>query len=138
MVEVRLAKVQVSETSDRQYVFLEVVDGYANEAGEKITLPIVIGYREAQAIDRFLSGPPPERPLTHNLAVSLIHALGGIVERVQVTELNQGTYYALVRLVKEDRSVVELDARPSDAIALATALGAPIYVNEEVLETSGQ
>ena len=134
MVEVRLVKVQLSETSDRQYVFLEVVDGPIEDGGMPKTLPIVIGYGEAQAIERFLNEKPAERPLTHNLMVSMLTALEVEVERVEVTELRQGTYYALIRLVRADGSIVEIDARPSDAIALATASGARLFVHEDVLD----
>ncbi len=71
--------------------------------------------------------------MTHDLTSAIIGATGCRLERVEVTELRDGTFYAMVRLRKSDGEVAEIDARPSDAIALASALGAPIFVAEDVL-----
>ena len=97
------------------------------------TLTIVIGYNEVQAIDRFVKEQNPPRPLTHDLVSNLIVASGCKVERVDITELRNGTFYAMIRLERPDGSVAEVDARPSDAVALATSLKAPIFVAEDVL-----
>lgn len=127
MIEMRLKSIKIDDTGDRQYIGLVAVDGPAR-------LTIVIGYSEVQAIDRFVKEVRPQRPLTHDLVRNIVEATGCTVERIEVTELREGTYYALIRLLRPDGSVAEVDARPSDAIALAAATGARIFVAEEVLE----
>jgi bifunctional DNase/RNase len=129
MVEMRLKSIKINDTGDRQYISLV-------ELGGSRGLTIVIGYNEVQAIDRFVKGVRPPRPLTHDLVRNLLEATGCTVERVAVTELRGGTYYALLRLKRPDGQVAEVDARPSDAIALAAAVTAPIFVAEEVLEAA--
>ena len=126
MVEMRLQTLKINDTGDRQYIGLSEVGG-ARE------LTIVIGYSEVQAIDRFLKDVRPPRPMTHELVSNLIEATGSRVERVDITELRGGTFFAMIRLERPDGTLAEVDARPSDAIALATALKAPIYVADEVL-----
>ncbi|MGE0192415.1 MAG: bifunctional nuclease family protein [Planctomycetota bacterium] len=131
MVEMRLRSIKINDTGDRQYVNLA-------EVGGNRRLPIVIGYQEAQAIDRFVKEKTFQRPLTHDLLVAMVEATGSKVERVDITELRDGTYYAMIRLARLDGSASEIDARPSDAIALATAAKAPIFVAEAVLEESAE
>ncbi len=126
MVEMRLHSLKINDTGDRQYIGLSEVDGDRD-------LTIVIGYSEVQAIDRFVHDKRPPRPMTHELVSNLIEASGSRVERVDVTELRGGTFYAMIRLLRSDGSIAEVDARPSDAIALATALKAPIFVSDDVL-----
>lgn len=126
MAEMRLQSLKINDTGDRQYIAL-------TEVGGDRELTIVIGYSEVQAIDRFVKNVRPPRPMTHELVSNLIEATGSRVERVDVTELRGGTYYAMIRLERPDGTLAEVDARPSDAIALATALKAPIYVADEVL-----
>jgi bifunctional DNase/RNase len=123
----RLKTLKINDTGDRQYIGLAEVDGSRS-------LTIVIGYNEVQAIDRFVKKVRAPRPLTHDLVASLVEATGCKVERVDVTELREGTFYALIRLQRPDGTVAEVDARPSDAIALAASVDAPIYVAEDVLE----
>ena len=126
MIEMRLESIKINDTGDRQYIGLTEVDGDQS-------LTIVIGYNEVQAIDRFVKEVRPPRPLTHDLVSNLLEATGSTVERIEVTELRSGTFYAMIRLERPDGSIAEVDARPSDAVALATALKAPIFVDEEVL-----
>ena len=126
MAEMRLQSLKINDTGDRQYIAL-------TEVGGDRELTIVIGYSEVQAIDRFVKNVRPPRPMTHELVSNLIEATGSRVERVDVTELRGGTYYAMIRLERPDGTLAEVDARPSDAIALATSLKAPIYVADEVL-----
>lgn len=97
-------------------------------------LPIVIGAPEAQAIANELEGVRPQRPMTHDLMKQIIDALGATVREVVITSLQDGTFYAAVIF---DYSDIEIDARPSDAIALAVRCGVPIYVTEEILEEAG-
>ena len=126
MIEMRLESIKINDTGDRQYIGLTEVDG--DQA-----LTIVIGYNEVQAIDRFVKEVRPPRPLTHDLVSNLLEASGCTVERVEVTELRNGTFYAMIRLERPDGTIAEVDARPSDAIALATALKAPIFVDPAVI-----
>jgi bifunctional DNase/RNase len=98
-------------------------------------LPIWIGSGEANAILTKLKGSDPPRPMTHDLLQSLVDLVGASVLRVAVTELRDNTYYAMItlRINGED---VELDSRPSDAIALAVRADAPIFAAEDVIEES--
>ncbi len=98
---------------------------------QKRILPIFIGPAEARAIERSLRGDPIPRPLTHDLLLLTIEALGGHVTRVVITDLRKNVYYAEIWLQQQGDSL-KLDARPSDAIALALRAGAPILVREEV------
>ena len=100
--------------------------------GERI-LPIWIGPGEAQAIRRILSDEPFPRPLTHDLLVLIVEGLKARVSRVVISELRENTFYAAV-LVQRDGEVLSIDARPSDAIAVALRAKAPIFVNEELLQ----
>lgn len=97
-------------------------------------LPIVIGAPEAQAIANELEGVRPQRPMTHDLMKQIIDTLGATVREVAITSLQDGTFYASVIF---DYSDIEIDARPSDAIALAVRCGVPIFVTEEILEEAG-
>jgi bifunctional DNase/RNase len=95
-------------------------------------LPIVIGPFEAQAIAMRLRGERFERPLTHDLFANTLHALGHELLRIEITKLEAGTFYAVL-VIQTDIGITELDARPSDAIALALRAEAPIFVAESVL-----
>jgi bifunctional DNase/RNase len=101
-------------------------------SGER-RLPIIIGQFEAQAIALELEGIKPPRPLTHDLVKNVLDSLGTTLSDVVVSELRDGTFFA--RLNVEGNSVNhEIDARPSDAIAIAIRFGVPIYVSEAVME----
>jgi len=100
-----------------------------------VTLPIYIGMVEATAIAVHLDKVDLGRPLTHDLMKTAIEALHGDILRVHVTELKNGTYYANVVLSQDGREL-RLDARPSDAIALAIRAAVPIFVDEEVIDES--
>jgi bifunctional DNase/RNase len=127
VVEMELHRILISETSDQQYIFLK-------ERGGERTFPIVIGFFEALAIDRFVKETPPQRPMTHDLLVNVIESLAAKVVKVEVTNLKDGTFFAILHLQGPDGRRAEVDARPSDAIAIATAAKAPIFVHEKVLE----
>src|SRR5215207_4098609 len=96
-------------------------------------LPIWIGQPEARSILMKLQNQEFSRPLTHDLAVNLVTELGGSMERVTVTELRDSTFFATISLVINGRTV-EIDSRPSDAIALAVRSGAEIFASDEVIE----
>ena len=99
-------------------------------------LPIWIGHPEAAAILMNLQGTEPPRPMTHDLATSIIASLDAEIRQVTVTELRDSTFYALITLVRNGTEI-ELDARTSDAIALALRSDAKIYAADEVIEESG-
>ena len=107
-----------------------------NEINGNRRLPIIIGSFEAQAIALELENIKPPRPMTHDLLKNLILSFDSEVQEVYINELSEGTFYAQIIFEKESQ-VVELDARPSDAIALAVRFGADIFVDSSVLEEAG-
>ena len=96
-------------------------------------LPIWIGQPEARSILMKLQNQEFSRPLTHDLAINLVTELGGSMEKVTVTELRDSTFFATISVQVEGRTV-EIDSRPSDAIALAVRAGAEIFASDEVIE----
>ncbi|CUU00594.1 hypothetical protein JGI1_00019 [Candidatus Thermokryptus mobilis] len=106
------------------------------EVGGDRRLPIIIGSFEAQAIALELENVKPPRPLTHDLIKNILDGLGVSMIEVVVTDLRDGTFYAKIYL-ELNGLTYEIDSRPSDAIAVAIRCGAPIYVNEEVMEEAG-
>ncbi len=104
--------------------------------GDNRYLPIWIGQPEARSILMKLQSQEFSRPLTHDLAVNLVNELGGSMERVTVTQLKDSTFFATISLEISGRTV-EVDSRPSDAIALAVRSGAEIYASDEVIEEAG-
>lgn len=126
-VQMELSRIIISEINDQQVIYLREVDGDR-------TFPILIGLCEATSIDRRVKQIVSPRPLTHDLIVQSIDALGGELQDVVITELKEHTYFAQLR-VRRDGELVEIDARPSDAIAVAVTADPPlpIYVSEDVL-----
>jgi len=96
-------------------------------------LPIWIGVFEAAAIAMELQGVEPPRPMTHDLLINMIDNLGGKIQRVIINDIKEGTFYALIEVAGKDGKVLSLDARPSDAIALAVRSHASIFVSEIVM-----
>lgn len=107
---------------------------FLKAGGETRVLPIFIGANEAQAIALALGEEPPPRPLTHDLLKNMLDALDAAVTRVDITDLKDGTFFAKVHVTRGDIEEHELDARPSDAIALAVRYDAPIFVARSVFE----
>jgi bifunctional DNase/RNase len=101
------------------------------------SVPIVIGPCEASAIAAALNGETPQRPMTHDLTRNILTRLGVSIDRVVIDDLWRGTFYAKIYLLHGDEEI-EIDSRPSDAIALALRFRAPIYMAESVLELEGQ
>jgi len=120
-----LRRIIISEVHDQQVIILKEVEG-------ERSFPIVIGVFEATSIERRVKGLPSPRPLTHDLLTSVIENLGGELQDVFINELRDHTYYAKLRIRKEGE-LIEIDSRPSDAIAVAVTAKVPIYVAEEVL-----
>jgi bifunctional DNase/RNase len=107
-----------------------------SEAEGNQRLPIIIGSFEAQAIALELENIKPPRPMTHDLLKNLVQSFDTEIKEVYINELNEGTFFAQIIFEREE-GIVELDARPSDAIALAVRFNAPIYVDESVLIEAG-
>jgi len=129
-VRVDLARIVIQDTSDQQIIFLRERDGERE-------FPIVIGDAEALAIDRRLKGYKRARPMTHDLMSDIIDALGAELEKIVINDLKNHTFYA--KLVLRHRGeVVEIDSRPSDAIALGVASETAIFVSEHVLREVSQ
>lgn len=103
---------------------------------ENLVLPIFIGSAEAGAISRYLDGVRTPRPLTHDLIGNLLAVFNGHLERVIVRDFRDSTYLALL-IIRVDEEIIRVDARPSDAIAVALKQGAPIVVERKVLEALG-
>jgi bifunctional DNase/RNase len=99
-------------------------------------LPIWIGIYEANAIALKITGITPERPITHDLMTNIFRDLGASVTRVEVSSLSSDVFYARIHLAVDGRNV-DIDARPSDAIALAVRVEVPILVSDEVLDKAG-
>jgi bifunctional DNase/RNase len=127
-VQMQLSRIIISEINDQQVIYLKEVEG-------ERYFPILIGIYEATSIDRRVKRIKSQRPLTHDLLVNSIEALGGELDSVVINELRDHTYFAQLR-VKVNGEIVEIDSRPSDAIAVAASFNPilPIYVAEEVLE----
>jgi len=126
-----LKRIIISEVHDQQVIMLKEVDGDRS-------FPIVIGIFEATSIDRRVRRTPSPRPLTHDLIASVIDNLGGELQDIFISDLRDHTYYAKLR-IRMNGETVEVDSRPSDAIALAVTARVPIYVAEDVLgEVSGE
>ena len=126
-VQMELSRIIINEINDQQIIYLKEVDG-------ERAFPILIGLFEASSIDRRVKGLPAPRPLTHDLLVSVAEQLGGELHSVEVSELKEHTYYAKLN-IRHDGEMVHVDARPSDAIAVAVTCSPalPIYVSEDVL-----
>ena len=104
---------------------------------EQRYLPIPIGPNEANAIAHYLQGVKPERPLTHDIATLMMSALGAEIREVRILELRDETFRARMLVAPTGGAVQELDARPSDAVALALRANAPIFISLDLLAAEG-
>ncbi len=129
LVEVKVGALIMDPNSSTPIVVLKGVD---NEA----ILPIWVGAYEANAIALEIEKIVPQRPMTHDLLRNLITETGFRVERVTVNDLLENTFYALIELIDGNGLKLSLDARPSDAIALALRTDCPIYVAQKVIDIS--
>jgi len=128
MREMQIYGVSFDMVGKQPIVLLKTID-------DNRFLPIWIGHPEAAAILMKLQGADTPRPMTHDLIVDMLDQVDSKCERISVTELRDNTFYASITL-SVNGSEVELDSRPSDALALAVRLGVPIFVAEEVIEES--
>jgi bifunctional DNase/RNase len=120
-----LRRIIISEVDDHQVIILKEVDGDRS-------FPIVIGIFEATSIDRRVKGMPSPRPLTHDLIASVVEQMGGEIQDIVISDLREHTYFAKLR-IRQEGELMEVDCRPSDAIAVAVTARVPIYVGEDVL-----
>ena len=130
LVRMDLARTIIVETSDSQVIILKERDGDRH-------LPILIGINEALAIDRRLKGLRTPRPMTHDLLANVVESLGGELEKIIVSDLRDHTFYATL-IIRRDGELIEVDSRPSDAVALGVASGTPIFVENHVLEEASK
>lgn len=129
MIPVHIHALGFDETNSQPVVMLKEDEGLR-------VLPIWIGQPEAMAIMLAVQGTAPPRPLTHDLLLGVILATGFAVERVEITRVDAGTFYAALTLKDSDRAIT-LDARPSDCLALAVRSGCPVFAAEDVMISSG-
>ncbi len=126
-VQMELSRILIRETNDYQIIELRELNGVR-------TFPIVIGLPEAQAIERRLRGIEIKRPQTHELLANMVEAFGGELQSITIHNLEDHTFYASLDIKKSDGSIMNVDSRPSDAIAVGIAKSVPIYVAEHVLD----
>ncbi len=126
-VQMQLLRIIISEHK-QQVIYLKETDGERQ-------FPIFIGIYEATSIDRRVKGLQASRPLTHDLLVGIVESLGGELDSVMINDIKGQTYYAELR-IRRDGELIQIDSRPSDAIAVAVSCDPPlpIYVEEEVLD----
>lgn len=129
-VQMELSRILIREMTDMQIIELSEVNG-------RRTFPIVIGLPEAFAIDRRLKGDHVPRPQTHDLLASVISKLDGELQEIVISDLKEGTFFAKL-MIRQNGRMIEVDSRPSDAIALGVSQGVPIYVAEHVLEQASK
>lgn len=126
LIEMEVSKIRIDERRGEQVIVLK-------ERGGNRFLPIIIGISEVTAIKMKISGIQPPRPLTHDLLRDTIIQLGATLQRIIITKLEFNTFFAKLILQTKEGELHEVDARPSDSIAIALRAEAPIFVAEEVL-----
>ena len=126
LIQMEVSKIRIDERRGEQVVVLK-------ERGGNRLLPIIIGISEVTAIKMKISGIEPPRPLTHDLLKSVLFQLGATLEKIVITKLEFNTFFATLVLKSKEGNEHEVDARPSDSIAIALRADAPIFVSEEVL-----
>lgn len=124
-VQIELSRIYIREMVDMQIIEL-------SEVGGTRSFPIVIGMTEACAIERRRKGCSVERPQTHDLLTTIIDELGATVDRIEIVSLKEETFFAKI-ILRRGQKEIEIDARPSDAIAIAVACNAPMFAAEEVV-----
>jgi uncharacterized protein len=130
-LEVSVIALAESESKKGYYVLI------LEETKSKKRIPIIVGNQEAQVIAIYLERLQPARPLTHDLFRNVITQLGATLKEVLIHHIENDIFHAIIVLQAVDKILFEIDARPSDAIALAIRFSCPIYVSESVLESAG-
>jgi len=126
IVEMELSKIRIDENRGEQVIVLKEKDGSR-------ILPIVIGIMEVTAIKMKISGVNPPRPMTHDLFYNAITQLGAKIDKIIINKVENNTFFAKL-IISADSRTLEIDARPSDSIAIAIRAKASIFVDEQVLE----
>ena len=128
LVKMNLARIVIVDSEDEKMsmIVLREIEG-------ERAFPILIGVNEAYAIDRRLKGIVVQRPLTHDLVVRMIEQLDCQMERIVISELRDSTFYAKL-VLRRDGELVEIDSRPSDAIAIGAGTPTPIFVDDSILK----
>lgn len=129
MVEMSVSSLSIDPVTKMPFLILK-------DRECRYSIPIWIGFFEAQAIALAMEGVRPERPMTHDLMENLLNGVGGRVDKIEIHDLKEGTFYASVFIKKKDGGTFVLDSRPSDSVALAVKFKAPIYVSEDVIKNA--
>ena len=125
-IPVELCQILINETINQQIVVLREKEGDRS-------FPIVIGLPEIIAIDRRIKGEVLPRPMTHDLLANVIEQMGGQIQKVVINDLRDHTFYAVIHVHAHGKHI-EIDSRPSDAIALSAGLEIPLFVDEQVFD----
>ncbi|MCE5184887.1 MAG: bifunctional nuclease family protein [Planctomycetaceae bacterium] len=126
-IAAELVQIIINEEVDQQIVVVR------ESAGQQRAFPIVIGMPEILAIDRRLKGIELPRPMTHDLLEEIIEQMGGVLQKVVITELREHTFYAALHVL-QDGEMLEIDSRPSDALALTAGRSIPLFVDDQIFE----
>ena len=129
MIELELVQLLIKDSQDPQIIVLR-------EKGGLRGFPIMVGRFEALSIHRKIHDAPVYRPMTHDLLASVIEQLDGKLTRIVITDMRDDTFFAKL-VIYTDGNYIDVDSRPSDAVALAVRVGAPIFVEEDVLDRVG-
>lgn len=129
MIPVHIHSLGLDEQNNQPVLILREDEGLR-------VVPIWIGHPEAMAIMLAVQGIEPPRPMTHDLMMGIVSAAGYEVERVEITRVENGTFFATLVLKSPERTLA-IDARPSDSLALAVRAGCQVFVDEEVMRSSG-
>ena len=130
-IPVELSKTIINEEIDQQIIVLREIEG------ERRSFPVVIGMGEILAIDRRMKGIQLPRPLTHDLLEQVIEQMGGEIQKVVISDLRDHTFFATIHVL-QDEEIIEIDSRPSDALALIAGLSVPIFVEDHVFNKLSQ
>ena len=129
LIEVKIGALIMDPNTNTPIVVLKGID-------TDTILPIWVGAYEANAIALEIEKIVPQRPLTHDLLRNFIVETGFKIKRITITDLRENTFYALIELIDQEENITALDARPSDAIALALRMDSSIFIEQKVLQIS--
>ena len=126
MIEMKVMGIAIDTATGTPIIVL-------NDKDNRKALPIWIGSAEASAIIRKIENIKVSRPMTHDLIINIIEKTGYTVDRIEINDVEKDTYFSTIFLISENNEIIEIDARPSDAIAVAIRVDAPIFVSAKVL-----
>lgn len=126
-IPVELSQIIINEETDQQIIVVRELDA------QQRSFPIVIGIHEILAIDRRLKDIRLPRPLTHDLLEHVIRQMDGVIQKVVISDLRDHTFFATIHILR-DGKILEIDSRPSDAIALLAGLNVPLFVEDHVFD----